>query len=114
MVNLKRLADMCKSLAVHSRPVGFDTEAVGDLPADVIDQPLQRMKPTLGRMGHRVYLGVSKIIEMVADILLIGLRKPRCIAVNQQSEHDLACALRLLGARLVPVVTGDLACLSRM
>lgn len=40
MVNLQLRADDFEPLAVLVRPVGFDTEAVGNLPADVIDQSL--------------------------------------------------------------------------
>lgn len=91
---MKLRTDAFEALAVLVRPVGFDTEAVGDLPADVIDQSLQRMKSTPRRMGHGVDVGVGQIIEMVTDMFLIGFRKPRCAAVNQQSQYDLAGAWR--------------------
>ncbi|MNO02369.1 hypothetical protein D3C81_2227510 [compost metagenome] len=67
---------------MHLGPVWLNAEAVGNLPADVVNQPLKRLKTTMPSMSHRVDISVGQVVEVIADILLVGFRKPGSIAVD--------------------------------
>ena len=108
MVELKCFADGFKPRALFLAPIALDTEPVGDFSADMVDQPLKRLKSSTLGMDHGVDLGVGQIVEVITDVLLVGFGKSRLVVVDQQTQHDLAGTwrddLRLGGVQPEPLL----------
>lgn len=85
MIDFKSPANTFEAIALLLGPIRIDAVAVGNFSTDVINQALKRFEPTTLSMGDGVDVGMRQKVQVVADVLSVGLRESGLLPIDQQA-----------------------------